>query len=60
MEQHFQDVDQKVMQDHNLEPFSDQLDKYLTQKPRPQKCHEIMYFKTLYMVNPIGSMKTWG
>ena len=59
MEQYFQDVAQKVMNDKNLDSFSDHFTKHFTQKPSPQQCREIMYFDIISNVNPISSMKTW-
>ena len=60
MEQHFQDVAEKVVNYNNLDSFADHLAKHLTQKPSPQQCREIMSLGILSMVNPIYSMKTWG
>ena len=60
MEQHFQDVAQKVANDNKLDSFAAHFAKYFTQKPNPQQCRKIMSFNILSMVNPIGSMKTWG
>ena len=60
MEQHFQDVAQKVVNDKNSESFAAHFAKHFTQKPSPQECRDIMSFDILYTVNPIGSMKTWG
>ena len=60
MEQHFQDLAQKVIYDNNLEYFSDHFAKTFTQKPIPQQCCDIMSFGIISMVNPIGLMKTWG
>ena len=31
-----------------------------TKKLSPQECHTIISFGILYMVNPIGWIKTWG
>ena len=60
MEQHFQDLAQKVTNIKNLDSFADHFAKYFTQKPSPQHCCEIMSFDILSTVNPTGSMKTWG
>ena len=40
--------------------FSAHLPKHFTQKPSPQQDCNIMPFKIIATVNPIGSMKTWG
>ena len=58
MEQHFQDVAQKVVNNNNLNSFAAHFTKNFTQKPSPQKCCEIMSFDILSTVNPIVSMKT--
>ena len=60
MEQHFQNVRQKVANDNNSDYFSAHFAKHFTQKPSPQQCREVMSFDILSTVNPIGSMKTWG
>ena len=60
MEQHFQDVAQKVANNKNLDSFADHFAKHFTRKPSPQECREIMSFDIISTVNPIGSMKTWG
>ena len=60
MEQHFQDVAQKVVNNKNLDSFAAHFAKHFTQKPSPQECRKIMSFDILSTVNPIGSMKTWG
>ena len=54
MEQHFQDVAQKVMNDKYSDSFA------ATQKLSPQQCRKIMSFKIISTVNPINSMKTRG
>ena len=59
MEQHFQDVAQKVINDKDSESFAAHFAKHFTKKSCPQKCREIMSFNILSRVNPIGSMKTW-
>ena len=38
MEQHFQGVDQKVMNDQNSDSFVVHSAKYFTQKPSSQQC----------------------
>ena len=60
MEQHFQDVAQKVANNKNSGSFADHFAKHFTQKTRSQECHKIMSFGILSTLNPIGSMKTWG
>ena len=60
MQQHFQDVAQKVVNNKNSDSFAAHFAKHFTQKPSPQECREIMSFDVLSTVNPIGSMKTWG
>ena len=60
MEQHFQDVAQKVANNKNSDSFAAHFAKRFTQKPSPQECREIISFGMLSTVNPIGSMKTWG
>ena len=60
MEQHFQDVAQKVANNQNSDSFSAHFAKHFTQKPSPQECRKIMSFDTLSRVNSTGSMKTWG
>ena len=60
MEQHFQDVAQKVTNNKNSESFAAHFAKHFTQKPSPQECREIMSFDIISTVNPICSMKTWG
>ena len=60
MEQHFQDIAQKVQHDKNSDTFAAHFATHSDQKPTPQKCRETMHFKVLAKVNPIGSMKTWG
>ena len=54
MEQHFQDVAQKVVNNKNLDSFAAHFAKHFTQKPRPHACREIMSFAILSMVKPIG------
>ena len=60
MEQHFQDVAQKFVNNKNSDSFAAHFAKHFTQKPSPQECRKIMSFDILSTVNPIGSMKTWG
>ena len=60
MEQHFQDVAQKVVNNKNLDYFAAHFAKHFTQKSSPQECREIMSFDILSTVNPMGSMKPWG
>ena len=60
MEQHFQDVAQKVANNKNSDSFAAHSAKHFIQKPSPQECRKIMSFDILTTVNPIGSMKTWG
>ena len=58
MEQHFQDVAQKVANNKNSDSFADHFAKHFTQKPSPQECREIGSVEILSAVNLIGSMKT--
>ena len=60
MEQHLQDVAQKVINGKNSDSFADHFSKHFTQKPSPQQCRKIMSLEIISTVNPIGSMKTWG
>ena len=60
MEQHFQDVAQKVQHDKNPDTFAALFAQHYDQNPTPQQCREIMKFEILSKVNPIGSMKTWS
>ena len=57
MEQHFQDVAQKVANNKNLDSFADHFAKHYTQKTCPQEWREIMSFDIVFTVNPKGSMK---
>ena len=59
MEQHFQDVAQKFMNDKNSDSFAAHFNKHFTQKLSPQQCRKIISFGVLSTLNPIGSMKTW-
>ena len=58
MEQHFQDVAQKVQHDKNLETFAAHFAQHFDQKLTPQYCCDTMKFEMLSKVNPIGLMKT--
>ena len=58
MEQHFQDVAQKVHHDKNPDTFAAHLSQPFNQKPTPQQCLEIMKLEILSKLNPIGLMKT--
>ena len=60
MEEHFQDVAQKVANNKNSDSSAAHFTKHFTQKPIPQECREIMSINIFSTVNPIGSMKTWG
>ena len=60
MEQHFQDLAQKVANNKNSDSFAAHFAKKFTQKPSPQECRKIISFDILSTVNPICSMKTWG
>ena len=60
MEQHFQDVAQKVANNKNSDSFAAHFAKHFTQQPSPQDYCKIMSFGILSTVNPIGSTKTWG
>ena len=59
MEQHFQYVAQKVMNNKNLDSFADHFAKHFTQKLIPQQCTSIISFEILSAVNNTVSMKTW-
>ena len=54
MEQQFQDMAQKFMNDNNLDYFASRFAKHLTQKPSPQQCHKNVSFGIHYKVNPIS------
>ena len=60
MEQHFQDVAQKVANNKNSDSFAAHFATHFTRKPSSQECRKIMSFYIISTVNPIGSMKTWG
>ena len=48
------------MHDKNSDSFAAHFAKHFIQKPSPQKCCDIMYFKILSTLYPIDLMKTWG
>ena len=56
MEQHFQEVAQKLQCDKNSDTFAAHFAQHFYQKPTPQQCHEIMKLEILSKVNPIGLM----
>ena len=58
MEQHFQDVEQKVANNINSDSFVAHFAKHSTQKPSPQQCRKIMSSGILSTLNPIISMKS--
>ena len=58
MAEHFQDVDQKVMDDSNSDSFGDPSAKHFTQKPSPQQFSHIIFFKIPPMVSPNYSMES--
>ena len=60
MEQHFQYVAQKVVNNKNWDSFDDHFGKHFTQKPSPQKCYKIISFDILSTVKHVGSIKSWG
>ena len=60
MEQRFQYVSQKLMQDKSLDSFAAHFSKIFNEKQIPQQFREIMSFKIFSKVNLIGWMKTWG
>ena len=60
MEEHFQDVAQKVINNNSSDSFAAHFAKHFTQKPSPHQYYELMSFDILSMVNHIGPMKTWG
>ena len=60
MEEHFQDVAQKVINNNSSDSFAAHFAKHFTQKPSPHQYYELIPFDILAMVNHIGSMKTWG
>ena len=58
MEQHFQNVAQKVQRKKDSDTFSDHFAQHFAPKPTPQQCREIMKFEILSKVNHTGSIKT--
>ena len=54
MEQHVQDVAQKVQHDKNSDTFVAHFAQHFDQKPTPQQCHEIIKSGIWSKVNPIG------
>ena len=60
MEQHLEDVDQKVQHDKKLGTFLAHFTQHFNQKPTPQQRHDIMNFKIISTLNLIGSMNNWG
>ena len=60
MEQHSEDVAQKVHHDRDFDTFVAHLAQHFDQKPTPQQCCETMKLEILSKVNPIRSMKTWS
>ena len=60
MEQHFQDVAQKVQHNKNSDTFVAHFNQHFNQKPTRQQCREITEFEILSKINPIESMKTWS
>ena len=60
MEQHLQNMAQKLIQVKNSDSFYANFAKHFTQEHIPQQFLEIMFFIILYEVNPIGSIKTWN
>ena len=59
MEQHFQDVAQKVANNKNSESFAAHFAKHL-RKNQVHKNFAKLCLSIFFTVNPIGSMKTWG
>ena len=57
MEQHFQDLAQKIQHDKNSDTFAGHFTQHFDQKPTPKQCREIIKLEILSTVNPIGSMK---
>ena len=60
MEQHFQDVAQKVENIKHMDSFTAHFAKHFMLKPSPQGCRKFRSFDIISTVNPKGSMKTWG
>ena len=54
MEPHFQDVAQKVMNNNNLDSFAAHFANTFTQKGSLQKCRDVISFKIIFTVNPVG------
>ena len=52
MEQHFQDVAKRVMNDKNLGFFAAHFAKHFTQKQSPQQCRKLMSFGILFYGTP--------
>ena len=59
-EQHFQGVAQKVQCDKTPDSFAAHFAQHFNQKLTPQQCREILIFRILSTVNPIGPMKNWS
>ena len=60
MEQHFQDVAQKLQHNRNSDTFAAHFAQNFEQKTTPQQCREINKFEILSKVNSTGSMKNWS
>ena len=60
LEEHFQYVPPKVMNDKNSDSLSDHFAKTFTQKLIPQKCRDIMSFNILSTVNPYSINENLG
>ena len=60
MEQHFQDVNQKFINDNNLDSFAAYFAKNFIQKQSLQQCRKIMSQERPSTINPIGFIKNWG
>ena len=60
MEQHFQDMAQKVQHDKKSDTFAPHFAQNFDQKPTPQQFCEKTKIEILSKVNPIGSMKNWS
>ena len=60
MEQHFQDVAQKVQHNKNSDTFAAHFAQYFSQKQTPQQCREILKFEISSKVQPISSTKNWS
>ena len=57
MEEHFQEVAQRVHHDKNSDTFVAHYAQPFDQKPTPQQYREIMKFNIFSTVNPIGMIK---